>query len=189
MISKKRKEVLGKYGGVCKCCGENRLEFLVFDHINDDGGEHRKKHGTGGQMLDWLIRNDYPDIVQILCHNCNMAKEFHGKCPHDKPCSVRKTKTRKKELKCEECRKEPAYSFSFDWNGDCALTGACTCHSERYYITFAHFEQDDYATLTKHMNYKNWFGIGDFEDCVDRYRIAKAKGMINPLFLKAVSHD
>lgn len=30
----------------------------------------------------WLRRNNYPNGFQVLCHNCNMAKGFYGKCPH-----------------------------------------------------------------------------------------------------------
>ena len=29
-----------------------------------------------------VIKNYYPKNLQILCHNCNMAKGFYGECPH-----------------------------------------------------------------------------------------------------------
>lgn len=34
-----KREVLKVYGGVCSCCGENRIEFLTIDHVNNDGEE------------------------------------------------------------------------------------------------------------------------------------------------------
>jgi hypothetical protein len=71
----------------CECCGENHLEFLSIDHINNDGAEHRRKlannkTGNFGRIYYWLRNNGYPDGFQVLCHNCNMAKGFYGHCPH-----------------------------------------------------------------------------------------------------------
>lgn len=80
-----RREVIEHYGGKCQCCGEDTYEFLVFDHIHDDGAQHRKDTNiSGGAILArWLKRNGFPeDIVQVLCANCNMAKEFNECCPH-----------------------------------------------------------------------------------------------------------
>ena len=28
----------------------------------------------GMDLVNWLIRNDFPEGFQILCHNCNTAK-------------------------------------------------------------------------------------------------------------------
>lgn len=81
-----RLKALGAYGAQCTCCGEKRVQFLCFDHINNDGADHRRSifgHNTGGgHFAEWLIANNYPLIVQVLCHNCNMAKGFYGVCPH-----------------------------------------------------------------------------------------------------------
>lgn len=74
-----RQHCIEQYGGKCNCCGESQPEFLAFDHIFGGGNQHRKKIGN---ITDWLIRHDYPDTIQLLCHNCNMAKGFYGKCPH-----------------------------------------------------------------------------------------------------------
>jgi len=68
----------------CNCCGENMIEFLSIDHVNNDGAEHRKKVHSGSSLYYWLINNNYPSGYQILCMNCNFAK---GKdkdhiCPH-----------------------------------------------------------------------------------------------------------
>jgi len=74
----------------CICCRESILEFLVLDHINNGGNEHRKtmfgkkggKHYSGNATVEWIIRNNFPPLFQVLCHNCNMAKGFYGECPH-----------------------------------------------------------------------------------------------------------
>lgn len=67
---------------VCQCCGETTLEFLALDHVNGSGNQHRKEVGTLA-MAEWAKRNNYPPgLFQVLCHNCNMAKGFYGRCPH-----------------------------------------------------------------------------------------------------------
>jgi uroporphyrinogen-III decarboxylase len=89
--SKRRIIVLKFYGGEipsCKCCGEKEIKFLSIDHTNGGGNKHRKeiglKDGKGGNICHWIIKNNFPDGFQVLCHNCNMAKGFYGKCPHKK---------------------------------------------------------------------------------------------------------
>jgi hypothetical protein len=74
--------VLNHYGGKCACCGEDTYEFLAIDHINGGGNEQRKVVGGGDGMVRWLIKNNYPEGFQVLCHNCNMAKGFYEECPH-----------------------------------------------------------------------------------------------------------
>ena len=79
-------KIIKAYGGKCACCGETTQEFLTIDHINNDGAIIRKntKQGTGCKIYRWLIKNNYPkDNYQLLCFNCNMAKGFFGKCPHN----------------------------------------------------------------------------------------------------------
>lgn len=78
-----RLEAFLHYGGpVCVCCGETELSFLAFDHINGNGAAHRRSVGAGGRMINWMKRNGYPKIFQVLCHNCNCAKHYLGECPH-----------------------------------------------------------------------------------------------------------
>jgi hypothetical protein len=90
-IRKVKLEALDQYGKVCQCCGESRIEFLVLDHINGDGAEHRRslnsnKSCTGYAFYLWLRKNGWPrDIgLQVLCANCNTAKGSCGQCPHVK---------------------------------------------------------------------------------------------------------
>lgn len=78
-----RLEAIAHYGGACACCGEDAYEFLVIDHIHDDGAQHRRE--LSGELISyWLKRNGYPPGYQILCANCNMAKQLgDGFCePH-----------------------------------------------------------------------------------------------------------
>lgn len=67
----------------CRCCGERRMEFLTMDHISNDGAEHRRQIGRTPQNLyKWIIDNNFPKGFQVLCFNCNCAKEYSGYCPH-----------------------------------------------------------------------------------------------------------
>lgn len=80
---KRRELVLAHYGAFCRCCNETTYEFLSIDHINGGGYKHRKEIGNFGRnFYKWLIKNNFPKGFQVLCHNCNLAKGFYGKCPH-----------------------------------------------------------------------------------------------------------
>ena len=80
----KRLIILEHYGGKCSCCDESEPLFLEIDHVNNDGWTHRKEIGTSAKaLLLWIIRNDFPDSIQILCANCNQGKKRNGGiCPH-----------------------------------------------------------------------------------------------------------
>lgn len=80
-----RKMIIREYGGVCVCCSESEIKFLAIDHINNDGGIQRKTLGVGvgATFYWWLKKRGFPkEGLQILCHNCNIAKGFYGACPH-----------------------------------------------------------------------------------------------------------
>ena len=81
----------------CRCCGENsHIEFLAIDHIAGkkqmDSEPKLLKLGyssslDGDFLLAWIIKNNFPEVFQILCHNCNYAKGIRrnkNKCPHQK---------------------------------------------------------------------------------------------------------
>jgi len=85
-----RYEVIRAYGGVCVCCEEDSLEFLVIDHINGGGDSHRKSIGspTGGYPFYAKLKKlGYPfrDDLRVLCANCNSSYGSYGYCPHDVP--------------------------------------------------------------------------------------------------------
>jgi len=79
-----REKAIAAYGGVCRCCGETRSEFLEFDHINGGGNQHRGELiGQGfANVASWLTKNKFPKGFQLLCSNCNRAKAVHSVCPH-----------------------------------------------------------------------------------------------------------
>jgi len=69
----------------CNCCGETIMEFLAVDHVK--GRKHlpeNEKNLKSKTLLPFLIKNNFPEDYQILCHNCNNAKAFYGKCPHER---------------------------------------------------------------------------------------------------------
>lgn len=85
---KLRSDVLTAYGHKCKCCGEDKKEFLAIDHILGGGNQHRKSlhpNASAQTFYTWLRKNNYPKEFQVLCHNCNSAKEYYKICPHHRP--------------------------------------------------------------------------------------------------------
>jgi hypothetical protein len=81
-----KREVLEHYGGIpprCACCDEKEYAFLSLDHMNGDGARHRKELNLYGLAIyRWVKRNNFPKDFQVLCFNCNLAKQHVGKCPH-----------------------------------------------------------------------------------------------------------
>jgi 5-methylcytosine-specific restriction endonuclease McrA len=77
-----RERTILAYGGKCKCCGETELKFLSFDHIDGGGSKERKRLCSASFCFP--VRKTTRKDIQILCHNCNQAKGFYGKCPHKK---------------------------------------------------------------------------------------------------------
>lgn len=75
--------VFEHYGESCGCCGESTRVFLAIDHIENNGAQHRREvNVSGDSVYRWLVRNDFPEGFQTLCHNCNWAKYALGSCPH-----------------------------------------------------------------------------------------------------------
>ncbi|MGB0976967.1 MAG: hypothetical protein ACPGSG_08285 [Prolixibacteraceae bacterium] len=80
-----RMNIILEYGGKCNCCGESKYEFLTLDHVNNDGNVRRRKEHNGRNLFKYIINNDFPNDIQVLCYNCNMGKAHHGGiCPHKK---------------------------------------------------------------------------------------------------------
>ena|ERR1035441_8343158 len=75
--------VLSHYGGKCVCCGESQAPFLTLDHINNDGKRDREAVHSG-YWWRWVVKQGFPSHLQVLCWNCNMAKQHFGNgvCPH-----------------------------------------------------------------------------------------------------------
>jgi hypothetical protein len=68
----------------CACCGQNRVPFLALDHIDGNGATHREEIGGGASFYRWLKQSRFPPGLQVLCHNCNLAKGAYGSCPHSR---------------------------------------------------------------------------------------------------------
>lgn len=83
-----RRAALEYYGGGdprCACCGEGRYEFLALDHVDPLVGPKRPAvYGGGNTFFARLVRQGFPQGLQVLCHNCNSAKGDGPACPHAK---------------------------------------------------------------------------------------------------------
>ena len=77
-----RAQMVEAYGGRCACCGETELAFLTLDHIEGGGTKDRKGPGGTEGLYRRLKRAGWPNGYQVLCANCNMAKEAPKGCPH-----------------------------------------------------------------------------------------------------------
>jgi hypothetical protein len=73
---------LDKYGNKCECCGIFHIKFLTFDHVNNDSKVNGKRL-KGNDFLKWIIKNNFPSTIRILCWNCNSGRaQNNGICPH-----------------------------------------------------------------------------------------------------------
>ena len=78
-------EAIIALGSMCACCGEEHPAFLSLDHINNDGAEHRAQYSSSNNSLIYADarREGWPtDRYQLLCYNCQSAKNYQGVCPH-----------------------------------------------------------------------------------------------------------
>lgn len=74
-------EVIQHYGARCAYCGESEPIFLTVDHINNDGYMCRNKQGkrlVGRPLYKYIVTNGFPSNIQVLCFNCNCAKNIYG---------------------------------------------------------------------------------------------------------------
>lgn len=70
--------VIHHYGDICTNCGEDEFKKLTIDHVNNNGGKHRR--ATQGHTYDFLYNNPImSDGYQVLCYNCNCSKNVQHK--------------------------------------------------------------------------------------------------------------
>lgn len=81
-----RQKAIAHYGGKCMCTGciETHVEFLAFDHVDGGGNQHRAALPDPSRLARWIIANNFPTTIRLLCHNCNCARGYYGYCPHEK---------------------------------------------------------------------------------------------------------
>lgn len=79
-----RQLVFDHYGNECARCGS--VDRLELDHINDDGGRHRKELGlgprAGSAFYQRLVSSGFDTgdyELQTLCHECHKRKTFKPK--------------------------------------------------------------------------------------------------------------
>ena len=66
---------------VCVKCREKEIKFLTIDHIH---GRRLMGHSpdlNGKPLYKWIIKNNFPDGLQVMCYNCNIAKGSSKSCP------------------------------------------------------------------------------------------------------------
>jgi hypothetical protein len=68
----KRLQILG---GKCASCNEANLNFLVADHIYNDGKDHKNLLNMSNALFDQLLQENR---LQVLCHNCHLQKHLEG---------------------------------------------------------------------------------------------------------------
>jgi len=125
-----RDEVIDAYGGVCKCCGETRKEFLTIDHIYGDGNKHRREMGflSSDMFYRWLRQNNYPSGFQVLCFNCNCGKGTYGTCPHNKDIFEKEFEAKHKTAS-SEYKWRLRLNIIEGYGGKCELCGEDNPHS------------------------------------------------------------
>ena len=73
---RKRLEFIALLGGKCVSCGEDNPIVLDFDHIHNDGAEHRRTSGGLAIVRYFSKYGVNTDQFQLLCKNCNWIKEY-----------------------------------------------------------------------------------------------------------------
>jgi hypothetical protein len=76
--------VYAHYGGYrCACCGVTEKPFLTLDHPDGSGYQMRKNKVYRSWPYYWIVKNGFPEKLQVLCWNCNCGRQRNGGiCPH-----------------------------------------------------------------------------------------------------------
>ena len=76
-----KQTIIEAYGGECVECSEKRIPCLELHHINNNGAEHRRQIGQsnrkgGTEFYRWVISNNFPPDLQLLCANCHAVHHY-----------------------------------------------------------------------------------------------------------------
>lgn len=84
-LAEARARVIAHYGGACTCCGETEDAFLTIEHKEGVPESHmvNGKRKSGAQKYLTIEAEGFPQHLTVLCFNCNLAKAFRGRCPHE----------------------------------------------------------------------------------------------------------
>jgi hypothetical protein len=90
---KRKLEVLKHYSNQevpsCEICGFSDIRALSLDHINGGGNKHREEIRKGGtSFYDWVIKNNYPSGLRVLCMNCQFITLSEKRNPVEPPCGI-----------------------------------------------------------------------------------------------------
>lgn len=74
----RKNKLKDELGGQCSWCSEADYRVLQFDHVENDGGQHRKalKRNTSVSDLRKYMREG--GKIQLLCANCHVLKTYFG---------------------------------------------------------------------------------------------------------------
>ena len=143
---------------------------MELDHINNDGKKHREEVGI--KMFDWALKNDFPDILQIMCANCNRGRAKFGICPHLRTPLTTKT--------VSGMQKRARRQRVIDEYG-----GKCQCCNENNwaFLEFDHVNNDGAKhrlIIPKHL-IVSWILANNFPDSIQLHcsNCNKAKGLYN----------
>ncbi|HEX4503164.1 MAG TPA: hypothetical protein VH187_18680 [Scandinavium sp.] len=75
-------EMLAAFDWKCQCCGELHPDFLTLQHITGLGKTPGKR---ASKKEKWFAKKHgwNKDHFAVLCYNCNCAKQYFGRCPHE----------------------------------------------------------------------------------------------------------
>ena len=68
-------QVYSKGKMCCNKCGfDENIDALTIDHI-----DNKKKEDAGkGYFYTWIIKNNFPNNLQVLCMNCQFIKRLEN---------------------------------------------------------------------------------------------------------------
>lgn len=165
-MAKYRLLVFSHYGIKCSCplCDINTIEFLTMDHVGGGGRKHMKAVGCGISFYRWIVKNNYPKNLQVLCWNCNCSKSSRLDCPHVTPLLF---STNKRTNYQQKHRQKLRYTI-FDKYG-----GKCNCCGESNYnfLTIEHHNNNG-ASHRREINYTSsssmyrWIINNNFPDVI-----------------------
>jgi len=86
--------ILEHYGAECNCCGLTNENFLTVDRMNSylryleqeppcSSDEFRDELDEHFKLYKQIIKDGFPDDIQVLCMNCMVGTRYNGGiCPH-----------------------------------------------------------------------------------------------------------